>query len=255
MPWPCNFENILSGIDITVCNVSTERADMGTHGKRFLHQFATVEAFLCRIAGVDSDDCMSSVFSFGTQNIEKRTPGGIHDGLREMVIFHHPIDVQIFHGYHLILLGIRLCHLEMEVSALPLDLEVRQSHRTSGFAPSLAALLAAGLQAFFASKNLLRATIETRVLYRLAFTIGQEGLESHIYADGRMFARGVLALGFDFTSDENVPMPIGTPYQMCGLRRTRKGPMEFDLDTASQLLWDEQMLAIGGKGKISLGLT
>lgn len=159
---------------------------MGPNRQGFLHQFATLETFLCRETRVHSYYPVSSVLSFGRENIEKRAPRSIHDGLREMMIFDHPINVQVFNGYRLIAFGIRLCHFEMEVSTLPFDFQVRQGNRTTGLASSFASLLAAGLHAFFAPENLLRSAIETRVLNSIAFAIGEKALEANVNTDGRM---------------------------------------------------------------------
>ena len=63
MPWPCKFENILSGVDITVSDIPTERTDMGSHRQRFLHDLPTVVALLRGETRVHSDHLMTSSLS------------------------------------------------------------------------------------------------------------------------------------------------------------------------------------------------
>ena len=88
---------------------------MRPNRQRFLDKFATSVAFLCGEARVDSNDCMSSVLSFGTQDVEKCAPGGVRDAFREMMVFYHPIDVQIFYTDALVLLSIALgCHARLD---------------------------------------------------------------------------------------------------------------------------------------------
>src|SRR5713226_5128983 len=60
MPWPCTFENILGGVDITVLNVAAIRTDMRTDRKRLLDNLTTPVAFLRGEAGVHSNNLMSS---------------------------------------------------------------------------------------------------------------------------------------------------------------------------------------------------
>ena len=81
MPWPCTFQDILGRVDITIFNVATVRTNMCTDGKRLLDNLTTPIAFLRGVAGVHSNDLMSSTLSLGSENIEERAPGGVHDAL------------------------------------------------------------------------------------------------------------------------------------------------------------------------------
>jgi hypothetical protein len=124
MPWPCTFQDILGRVDITVFNVATMRTDMGTDGKRLLDPLTTPRAFLRGVAGVHSNDLMSSTFSLGSENSEERASGGVHDALCEMVVFDHAINVQVFNGNMLILFRVVCSDLEMKITALPFDLQM-----------------------------------------------------------------------------------------------------------------------------------
>src|SRR5437667_11701245 len=68
MPWPCNFENILGGIYITVGNVPTERTDMGSYRQSLLHYLTTFEPLHRCEARIDSNDCLPLSLSLFTQD-------------------------------------------------------------------------------------------------------------------------------------------------------------------------------------------
>src|SRR5712692_188237 len=124
MPWPCTFQYILGRVDITIFNVATVRTDMGTDGKRLLDPLTTPIAFLRGVAGVHSNDLMSSTLSLGSEYIEECAPGGVHDALRQMMILDHIGDLQVLNGNMVMGLSVLLGNLVVEVSTLPLDLEM-----------------------------------------------------------------------------------------------------------------------------------
>ncbi len=117
---------------------------------------------------------MSSTLSLGSQDIEERAPGGVHDGFRQMMVLHHPINIQVLNGNMLILFSILFGDLEMKVTTLPLDLQVGVCGALRSFAPSLRTLLPACNRALLASERLLTLAIIAWVLDGTALAIGQE---------------------------------------------------------------------------------
>lgn len=219
---------------------------MSANRERFLHQFATVEAFLSGEAWVDSDHLMSGTCSLDFKYIEKRTPTRIHDALSKGMKVNHASNIQIFHTDVVILLGVRLCDLEVEVSPLPLDLQVCQGHTTCGLAASLAALLTSGFHVLFTAQGFLRRTIEAGILNSVALAISEEGLKSHINADKRMQAlRGkMLCLWFHFTGDESVPMSISAPDKVNCPGFALDRAVQLDLKQFAQFGRDMQVFAV-----------
>ena len=114
---------------------------MGTYRQRLLHDLPTCVAFLAGEARIDSSHTMPGSFSLVTEDVEKCAPTGVHDALREMVIFHHVRDLKVFNGNQLIAFGVRFRGLEMVIAALPLDLQVRLRHVLRGFTASMRAFL------------------------------------------------------------------------------------------------------------------
>src|SRR6266704_2202880 len=141
MPWPCKLENILSGIDITVCHIATERTDVGSYRQTLLYDLPTLVTLLACETRVHSYDLMPSTCSLCAENIEKRAPAGVHDGFSEMVIFDHITDSQIFYHNPLIAFGIGLGRLEMVISPLSIDLEMRLCYVLSSLPSSMTAFL------------------------------------------------------------------------------------------------------------------
>ncbi len=115
---------------------------MGTNAQALLNTFATVATGLCGGARIDSDHLMSSIFSFGFKDVEKRAPGGVHDAFRQAMVFDHPCDMQILNRNAMISFGVRFGGLEVEIAALPSDLEMGLGHVPGSFAASMAALFA-----------------------------------------------------------------------------------------------------------------
>src|SRR5947209_5834967 len=212
MPWPCTLENILGGIDITVSHIATERTHMGTDGQGLLDDLPAVETLLGGEGRIDSKDLMTGSFSLLLKNVEEGAPTGVQDAFCEQVVLDHVRDSQVFYRNMVILLGILLGHFEMMVTALTVNLQVRLGSILGGFAPPIAALLATAHLALLASQCSLRGAIKAGIVYRVAFAIGQERLQSHINANIRMRTRRgkMRRLRFGFTHDEGIPMSIGT---------------------------------------------
>ena len=219
---------------------------MRTHRKRFLHDLATVVTFLRCEARIDSSHTMPSSCSLVTEDVEECAPTGVHDALREMVIFHHVRHLKVFNCNQLIALGVRFRGLEMVIAALPVDLQVRLRHVLRGFPAAMTTLLASAQLALFASQGSLRGTIEARVLNGMTLTIREKGLQPNVNADVRMLTcRGkVCRLGFRFADDEGIPMPIRTQDQVDRFRRPLNGPMQLDLEEMPDLLGHDEVFLL-----------
>jgi len=114
---------------------------MRTDRQTLPHDFTTCVALLRGEARVDSDHLMTSSSSLLFKNREKCAPRGIHDGFRQMVILHHPINVQVFYRNMMVALRVLLGRLEVEITALTRDLEMRLRHIFCRFPTSVTALL------------------------------------------------------------------------------------------------------------------
>ena len=153
MPWPSDFENILGGVDIAIFNVATLRTEMRPDRKRLLDDLPTPRAFLRGEAGVHSNDLMSSTLSLGSEEVEERAPGGVHDTFCQMMVFDHAVNIEVLDSDMMVLLGVLLGSLEMEITALPLDLQVGLCRMLGSLTPSLRAFLAACNRALLAPER------------------------------------------------------------------------------------------------------
>lgn len=153
---------------------------MGPHRERFLDDLPTLVTLLRRETRVHSDDLMPGTCSLCTENIKERAPTGIENAFREMVIFYHAADVQILHCDGMIVLCIRFGGLAMMITALPTNPQVCFGNVLCCFPAAVATLLAAAELPLLAPKRPLGCAIETRIVHRVALTVRQEALESHI---------------------------------------------------------------------------
>src|SRR5437868_15527155 len=140
---------------------------MGSHRQRLLDNLPTGVALLRGEARINSNDLMTSSCSLILKDVEECTPRGVENALRQMMIFHHVGDLKVFHSYVVILFSIALRRLEMVISALPLDLQVRLRDVTGSETAPVTAL--------FAPESLLRGAIGTWIRDGVAFAVSQEG--------------------------------------------------------------------------------
>ncbi len=246
MPWPCTLQNILRGIDVSISNRATKRTHMRTNTERLWHDPSTLETLLRRVARVHSNHIMTGSCSLVLKNVEKRAPTSVHDALCQMVVLHHVGNLKSFNGYALIPFGIGFRRLEVMVTALAIDLQMRLRGTLGRDTSTMRAFLAAAQCALLAPECSLRGAIEAWVLHRVAFAVRQEGRESHINADVRMRTpRGhVVCLRQRFTDNEGIPVIIGVQDKIHGLRCSFKRTMQLDLERLAQLRWDDQMLVV-----------
>ena len=240
------LENILSGIDITIRHIATERTNMGTHRQGFLYDLPTRETLLGSEARIDSDHLMTGSLSLLLKESEKRAPTGVTDGFREGMVLDHPTDVQVLHHDMVIGLGVLLRRLEMEVSTLTCNLEMRLGSILRSLAASVTAILPTAYLALFTSQSFLRGTIVSWVLNRVTLAISEEGLETHVNPDimVRTFRGKVFGLRNGFTDDESVPVTISTQNQVRRPGGSLYRAMHLDLEGLAQLLGDQKMLLV-----------
>ena len=131
VPRPCTVENILSGVDITVCDIATARTTMCTNRQTLLYELTTSVTFLRGETGVHSNNCVPSSLSLFTQNVEECAPTSVHDALCQGMILDHVENAQLLHRDHPVLVGIAFGGLILEVTALTGNLEMRLCRTTS----------------------------------------------------------------------------------------------------------------------------
>ena len=219
---------------------------MGSHRQRLVDHLPTRVALLRSEAWIDSNDLMTSSCSLLLKDVEECTPRGVENALRQMMIFHHVGDLKVFHGYVVILVHIAFRRLEMVISALPLDLQVRLRDVTGSQTAPVTALFAPTHLALFAPEGLLRGAIETRIRDDVAFAVSQERRQPDVDPDIRMrtFRRCMFAVWLGLTDDQCIPMAIGTMHEVNRLGRSFHGAMQLDLEAVSHLLWHHQVFLI-----------
>ena len=219
---------------------------MGSHRQRLRYQLPTLVAFLRGEARIDSNDLMTSSCGLILKDVEECTPRGVENALRHMMIFHHIGDLKVFHSYVVILLRIAFRRLEMVISALPLDLQVRLGDVPGRETAPVTARFAPTQLALFAPERLLRGAIETRIRDGVAFAVSEEGRQPDVDADIRMrtLRWGMCDLWLRLTDDQRIPLSIGTMHEVNRLGRSFNGAMQLDFEKVSHLLWHHQVFLI-----------
>ena len=144
---------------------------MGPNAQSLLNELATVVALLGGGVRLHADHLMSGTFSLGFEDVEKSAPRGIHDGFRQMMVLDHIADSQVFNRDVLVPLGVLFGRLEVEITALAGDLQMRFRHVLRSLTATVTPLLAATQSTLLASERLLRGSIIARVLDKS--TIGE----------------------------------------------------------------------------------
>src|SRR5690242_2127092 len=222
-----SFKNVFGSIHITVCYITAGRTDMGTHRKRFLNDFTTLETLLAGVSGVHSYYLMSGAFSLGAENIKERAPTSIHDRFRQMMVFHHIGDLKVFNHNPVIAFSIRLGGLEMVITPLTTHLEMSLGNIACGFLASVACLFATTQLALLASEGLLRSPIKSRVLNSVALGVSQEAFQPNINTDIRVLTGAwcMLRSWLILTDNKSIPVTIGTQDQMSSFRGAFQRPL------------------------------
>ncbi len=211
---------------------------MGTYRQALLYNLPTLVTLLRGETRVHSNNLMTSSCGLLLKDVEEGAPRGVENALGHRTIFHHVGDLKVFHSNVAILFSLALRRLELVISALSVDLQVGLGDVTGSFTATVTADLSPAQLALLAPECLLRRAIETRVFNRVALAIGKKDLQPDVNADVRMLTRTwcVLALRFNLTDEQRVPMSIGPEYEVHRLRSPLYRAMQLDFEEVTKLL-------------------
>src|SRR5215510_9980714 len=101
---------------------------------------AASRAILRRVRWIHFDHLSSSLFRFEDQDHYELRPSRVTDALRQMMVPHHSLDVQIFYFDALVLRYQLSCFFEMEISPLSFHLQMLLRQPAYGFLSPFAPL-------------------------------------------------------------------------------------------------------------------
>jgi hypothetical protein len=189
---------------VTMRNKSTIDTPMFSRGERLAHSATALRAILRRVGRIHFDYLATGAFSLVRQDRSELTPSGVTNALGEMMIFHHPFNIQIFDGDR-----VKLAHdierrLVLEIRALAPNLLMFLLKQIDRFSPSLRSLQVA--RDFALSSLQLRFGLaqKFRVLNYLARREGGEILNPDIYANRVASLRKESALVL-FNCKDHIP--------------------------------------------------
>ena len=169
---------------------------MRTYRQTFLDVVATLAALLGCEARRDSHHHMTGSLSLICEDVEKRAPTGVVDAFGEVMIPHHPRDIQVLHTDAVVPRSILVGRLKVEVAALASDLQMLDRHVTIGLAAAVTAFFAATDGALRMGQAFLSSAVVARVLDDAALRVGQKDLQPHIQPNHWMLARCLSGMSF-----------------------------------------------------------
>ena len=183
---------------------------MRPNRQRFLNILATFEAFLRRVARVNSDHLTTSTRSLVCQDKQKRTPRSVKNALCQFRACQ-PLNIQVFDHDCRVRIGVLLRSLEMKVAPLAFDFQMGLCHTTRHFSAATATLLASTQSPLFAAQTSLTGPKEARVFNRVALTVGKKHFQADIQANRTAIGirrRQIACCLRQFAHNQRVPMPI-----------------------------------------------
>ena len=183
---------------------------MRSDRQRLLNQLATFGAFLRGETRTYSDHLTASTRSLAGQNEKKRAPRSIKNALCQSTA-RQTAQVQVFDNDRRIRIRVSFRGLEMEVTALAFDFQMRLCRTTRHLAAAVTALLAGAQAALLAAQARLAGPKEARVFNRVALTVGKKHFQADIQANRTAIGirmRQIACCVRQFAHNQRVPMPI-----------------------------------------------
>ena len=148
--------------------------------KSFWNSFSTsTTKYACGVRGY-FHDLRTSFFRFVLKHCEKLSPASIRNRFGKVMVFNHPLDVQIFNNYESVVVDNGSCNFVLKVFSLIADLAV-QIRNQSTVLPSISRTsFLSGKFPLFLLKFLLRLSEKLWVLDSLAVRKNGEGFNPHI---------------------------------------------------------------------------
>lgn len=126
---------------VTMRDKSTIDTPMFSRGERLAHSVTALRAILRRVGRIHFDHLATGAFSLVRQDRSELTPSGVANALGEMMIFHHPFNIQIFDGDRVEFSHHIKRRLVVEIRALALNLLVLLRQQLDRLASAIASLV------------------------------------------------------------------------------------------------------------------
>lgn len=205
---------------------------MNANGKRLFDNFTTSRAPLRRAPGVDFLVHSPGTFSLGFEHGQEDAPRRIGDTFREVRIFKHVLDMQVFNYDMIVCLNKRVSGFVAKIKTLVRNLFVMCGDKAAGFVSPITPLLSAG-KFLLSGFKLLFGNPEK--LWRgnlLAVTRRDERIEANINTDTATSGRETD--GIVLNGERNIPLVIPAA-NACGFNIAVKSPMPLDLNVSDVL--------------------
>jgi hypothetical protein len=179
-------------------------AFVNANGERHLLPVPTSAANLARVSWVNFFKRPASVFSFAFRHRKKVSPGNIVDCLREMMVFDHPANVQVFDRDHVEASDQISRNLVVKIFATARDLQMRIGDLCPLLLAPLRPLLFAR-KPFLLSLQVIQRALEMAWVFNI-FAVRERGetCNPDIHANGLTSRRQWLGLGY-LANKQSIP--------------------------------------------------
>lgn len=215
---------------ITICGQATPRTLMPALAEGF-RRVRSAGACLTRATRVNLHELSASVFSFVGNQVEKGSPSGIPDRLRQHST-GKSLDVQIFDGNQAVIINQPTTNLVVKVCALVANVKVRALQKLNGFTSVIATFLSSGNLALCASQFRLGFSVPVWIVNLYSVAQSGECGQTNINAD--LFNRRGQRFWRAFNRKANVPAS-GFALDRDSLDSSLNGTMQLDLDESDAL--------------------
>src|SRR5260370_11530404 len=197
------MQNVESSVMIAVQNHATAMTDMCPNAERFLHDGATLAAFLTGVVGWHSDDGDIMQEPIAGKPLQKYSPSGVMNALCQFAVADDIADLKGLIGNQVARRDQRGCMFGGKIFALPLDFQMLLGE-------CFPRLLSIGRFLLFARKAsleppqlLLSFAVVARVGDGISFGVGQKAFEPDIYTN--LIARFNV---FDFAGSSDTELAV-----------------------------------------------
>jgi putative transposase len=206
---------------------STFLTPVFSHRQCFAHSLTTSRAILRRVARIHLDHYTASFFRFARKYQDELIPSRVTDALGEMMILHHPFDVQIFHGDRVELAYDLERRLVMKIGALASDLLMLPGQKLNRLASPIAPLVRTARDSALRSLQFaFRLSEKFRVLDCFSCRESGEILNPDINPNRLAGFRKVAALIL-FNCEDHIPT-VGFTFNHAGFDRSLNRTREMD---------------------------
>lgn len=221
---------------------------MHTNTEVFINQDTTARTHLGRVAWIDQDDTMTSIFRFVRRVLNQLAPRCVCDAFGKAMVGKHSGCVQVLKDDQPVVVGQLSPDLMSKVAAAVGNPFVYLGYRMAAFGPQGRTLFSLRQSALRAGQGFFVGTKEPGVRYFLAVRQGSEAVQPHIYTN--CLPRVGLRHRLDLAREASIPIAGSGAPDGERLDLPFNRAMQHDLDRADFGQVDAPVFAVQREAKL-----